>query len=94
MDANLQSYEKVNWRELIRKYQVPDLSKAAGQIFTSIVPYIGLMILMYFTLDISYWWTLLLAVPAAGFAVRTFIIFHDCGHQSFFGSKNLFWFKK
>jgi len=88
MDADLQSYEKVNWLELIKKYQVPDFPKAAGQILTSIVPYIGMMILMYFTLQISYWWTLLLAIPAAGFAVRTFIVFHDCGHQSFFGAKN------
>jgi omega-6 fatty acid desaturase (delta-12 desaturase) len=85
---NVQNFEGVNWREIIRKYQVPDFSKAAGQIFTSIVPYIGVMVLMYFTLGISYWLTLLLAVPAAGFAVRTFIIFHDCGHQSFFGAKN------
>jgi len=84
----VQGFDSVNWKELIRKYQVPDFPKAIGQILTSIVPYIGMMILMYFTLEISYWLTLLLAIPTAGFAVRTFIIFHDCGHQSFFGSKN------
>jgi omega-6 fatty acid desaturase (delta-12 desaturase) len=42
---------------------------------------------MYFSLDVSYWITLGLAVPAAGFLVRSFIIFHDCGHRSFFISR-------
>src|SRR6185437_14534584 len=30
------------------------------------------------------WLTLLLALPAAGLLVRTFIIMHDCAHGSFF----------
>jgi len=42
---------------------------------------------MYWSLGISYWLTLALALPAAGFLVRTFIVQHDCGHGSFFGSK-------
>ena len=41
---------------------------------------------MIWSLEISYWLTLLLAVPAAGFLMRIFIIFHDCGHGSFFKS--------
>jgi len=40
--------------------------------------------LCYFTLSYSYWLTLLLAIPAGGLLTRTFIIFHDCGHGSFF----------
>jgi omega-6 fatty acid desaturase (delta-12 desaturase) len=45
------------------------------------------MYLMFLTLGISYWITLGLAFPAAGFLVRSFIIFHDCGHRSFFRSR-------
>jgi hypothetical protein len=30
---------------------------------------------------------LLLAIPAGGLVVRLFIIQHDCGHGSFFGSR-------
>src|SRR3546814_4759094 len=37
--------------------------------------------------DLSYWITLPLAVVAAGFLVRIFIIQHDCGHGSFFKSR-------
>jgi omega-6 fatty acid desaturase (delta-12 desaturase) len=58
-----------------------------------VIPYLALMGLMAWASGISYWITLALAVPAAGFAVRIFIIFHDCGHGSFMKSSraNLFW---
>jgi acyl-lipid omega-6 desaturase (Delta-12 desaturase) len=39
---------------------------------------------MLASLRYSYWLCLLLAVPAAGFLVRLFMIQHDCGHGSFF----------
>jgi acyl-lipid omega-6 desaturase (Delta-12 desaturase) len=42
---------------------------------------------MYLSLDVGYWLTILLSLPAAGFVVRIFIIQHDCGHGSFFNSK-------
>jgi omega-6 fatty acid desaturase (delta-12 desaturase) len=41
---------------------------------------------MYFSLEVSYWVTLAMALPAAGFLARIFIIQHDCGHGSFFKS--------
>jgi omega-6 fatty acid desaturase (delta-12 desaturase) len=44
---------------------------------------------MYYSLEISYWLTLALAIPTAGFLVRIFIIFHDCGHGSFFKSRKV-----
>lgn len=39
---------------------------------------------MYLSMRVSYALTLVLAIPAAGFLVRVFIIQHDCGHGSFF----------
>jgi acyl-lipid omega-6 desaturase (Delta-12 desaturase) len=44
-------------------------------------------VLMYLALDFSYLLVLALAIPAAGFLVRTFIVFHDCAHGSFLPSK-------
>jgi fatty acid desaturase len=35
---------------------------------------------MWAALGTGYWVGLLLAVPAAGFLVRLFMIQHDCGH--------------
>lgn len=42
---------------------------------------------MLFCLNHGHWLGLLLAVPAAGFLVRLFMIQHDCGHGSFFRSR-------
>jgi omega-6 fatty acid desaturase (delta-12 desaturase) len=54
---------------------------------TSLVPYLALWAAMYLALDVSYWLVLALSLPAAGFLLRTFIIFHDCAHGSFLESK-------
>jgi len=78
-----------NWKEIISEYQVPSSKKAILQIITSFVPYLALWILMYFSMDWSIWITLALGLVNAFFLVRIFIIQHDCGHQSFFGSKRL-----
>ncbi|MBI4915931.1 MAG: fatty acid desaturase [Acidobacteria bacterium] len=51
------------------------------------VPFLGLWYLAYRFLDVSYWLTLATGVLAAGFLVRIFIIFHDCGHGSFFRAR-------
>ncbi len=69
------------------KYNRPDLRKSIWQIVNSFVPYVVLWYLMIQSLQYSYWLTLLLALPAAGFLIRLFIIFHDCGHGSFFKSR-------
>jgi omega-6 fatty acid desaturase (delta-12 desaturase) len=57
------------------------------ELATSVLPYLALSVAMYFALRVSYLLVLALAIPAAGFLVRTFIIFHDCSHGSFLPSK-------
>jgi omega-6 fatty acid desaturase (delta-12 desaturase) len=54
---------------------------------TSVVPYVAISVLMYFALDVSYLLALALLLPAAGFLVRTFVVFHDCAHGSLLPSK-------
>lgn len=75
-----------NWIEIISRYNFPDPAKSWFQVINSVIPYIILWVMMYYSLEISYLLTLLLSVFAAGFLVRIFIIFHDCGHGSFFKS--------
>jgi omega-6 fatty acid desaturase (delta-12 desaturase) len=75
-------------RELA-KYKLPDRWKSCWQVVNSLLPFCGLWYLMYLSISWSYWLTLLLAVPAAGFLVRIFIIQHDCGHHSFFRSRRV-----
>jgi omega-6 fatty acid desaturase (delta-12 desaturase) len=49
--------------------------------------FFGLWTLAYLALSASYWLTLALAIPTAGFLMRLFMIQHDCGHGSFFKSR-------
>ena len=81
--------EKNKYRKMLHQYQQPDLKRSLWQIINSYIPYFALLVAMYFSMDVSYWLTLLLAIPAAGFMIRIFIISHDCGHGSFFKSKKL-----
>ena len=77
-----------HWHAIVARYQKPDRWRSLWQAANSIFPFLVLWYLMYRSLAISYWLTLLLAIPTAGFMVRTFIIFHDCGHGSFFKSRS------
>ena len=75
------------WQELTANYQNPDRLRSLWQLVNSVVPYLILWYLMYRSLAISYWLTLAVSPLAAGFLIRIFIIFHDCGHGAFFRSK-------
>ena len=75
------------WRPIVAKYQQPNMRRSLWQIANTHIPYVLLWIVMIQTLKISYWLTLPFIILAAGFLVRNFIIFHDCGHQSFFATR-------
>jgi acyl-lipid omega-6 desaturase (Delta-12 desaturase) len=75
------------WREDLAPYAQPHLGRSLRELATSVVPYLGLSVLMYICLNISYLLVLVIAIPTAGFLVRTFILFHDCTHGSLLRSK-------
>ncbi|MBA3865014.1 MAG: fatty acid desaturase [Solirubrobacterales bacterium] len=75
------------WRDAIGGYESSSLPRALFDLATSVLPYVCLIVGMYFLLPVSVWLTLALAIPAAGFLLRTFIVFHDCAHGSFTESK-------
>jgi omega-6 fatty acid desaturase (delta-12 desaturase) len=75
------------WREIVARYQTPSIKRAVWQLVSTVVPLIGLFFVMRWSLTVSYWLTLALAIPAAGLTIRTFIIMHDCGHGSFLPSR-------
>jgi omega-6 fatty acid desaturase (delta-12 desaturase) len=79
---------KKNLGRMVGPYQHANPRHSVFQLFNTLLPYIALWVIMYFSLGVSYWLTLLLAIPAAGFLVRIFIFFHDCGHNSFFPKKS------
>jgi len=68
-------------------HEQPSLRRSLFDVTTSGVPYLALTVLMYLSLNFSVWITLALAIPTAGFLLRTFIVFHDCAHGSFLPTK-------
>jgi acyl-lipid omega-6 desaturase (Delta-12 desaturase) len=81
------SQANAHWRHALAPYARPHPGHAVADLATSVLPYLALSVLMYMTLDASYLLVLALAIPAAGFLVRTFIVFHDCAHGSFLPAK-------
>ncbi|HZQ47850.1 MAG TPA: fatty acid desaturase, partial [Verrucomicrobiae bacterium] len=75
------------WKAIVAEYQKPSAARAVWQIINTLGPLAILWYLMYRSLAVSYWITLPLALLAGAFLVRVFIIFHDCGHGSFFKSR-------
>lgn len=61
--------------------------KSTMQLLNTISPLLVTWILAYLSMSVSIWLAAGLAVVASGFIVRTFIIFHDCTHGSFYQSK-------
>lgn len=68
-------------------FEKTDTKKSIKQIINTLGPLIVLWYAAYLSLSVSYWLTLPILAVAAGFLVRTFIICHDCCHQSFFKNR-------
>jgi hypothetical protein len=79
--------ERSLWREALAPYARPRLGRSLLDLATSVLPYLALWVLMDLALGVSYLLALALAAPAAGFLLRTYIVFHDCAHGSFLASK-------
>src|SRR5205814_1982774 len=90
MDDPSQTKRQMNpavWKEIVAKYQQPSTPRALWQLLNTLGPLALLWYLMYLSLAISWWLLVPLAVLAGAFLVRVFIIFHDCGHGSYFKSQ-------
>ena len=78
-----------DWIEVLQKYRQPDQLRSVIEIAITAVPFILLWLAAWAALSISYWLTLVIAIPAAGFLVRLFLIQHDCGHGAFFRRRTI-----
>jgi omega-6 fatty acid desaturase (delta-12 desaturase) len=72
----------------VQPFTRPDRTKATWQVLNTLVPYVSLLAAMAVMahLGFPYWTILFVAVIAAAFYVRVFILFHDCCHGSFFAT--------
>lgn len=76
--------EARRWIKTLSPYQKPSNARSIFEIAITAFLFILCWIAMWLSLDISYWITFALTLPAAGFLVRLFLIQHDCGHGAFF----------
>lgn len=75
-----------HWNKLLAPYSRANNRKAGFQLASTAILFAINWGLMLWSLSISYWLTLALALPAAGLQIRLFIFQHDCGHGSFTSS--------
>ena len=85
--ADQQPADPALWKEIVKRHQRPSTLRAVWQIVNTVGPLVLLWYLMYLSLSVSWWLVIPLAIIAGAFLVRIFIIFHDCGHGSFFKSR-------
>lgn len=86
-EACMTEQKQANLRKQVVPYEKTELKSSVFQLLNTILPLLLLWYAAYYSLSISYWLTLAIGIVASGFVIRTFIIFHDCCHQSFFKSR-------
>lgn len=74
-------------RKEVAPFAKSERRKSIMQMVNTLGPLLVAWIAGFYLLQFSPWLTVACSVVAAGFVVRTFIIFHDCTHGSFFKSK-------
>ncbi|MFO7786172.1 MAG: fatty acid desaturase [Halospina sp.] len=75
-------------RQTLRTYCKPRPVRSIVEILITAIPFALTWVLVWLAASAGYWpLALALAIPAAGFLVRLFMIQHDCSHRSFFQSK-------
>lgn len=75
------------WKDILSPYFGADTWRSILQLTVSAGLFFGTWAVMLWSLDVHYGITLALAVLAAGFLMRLFMIQHDCGHGSYFKSQ-------
>src|SRR4029453_17814487 len=73
-----------NWTPILNRYREPDQVRGVLEVLITAVPFVLLWALMWASLGLSYWLTLIIAVPAAGLLGRLFMIQPDSGHRPLF----------
>ena len=75
------------WARKLAAFRTPNVKRGLFELFVTAVPFVLLWGGMLVGVKLGYWPSLLLALPAAAFLTRLFMIQHDCGHGSFFKSR-------
>jgi omega-6 fatty acid desaturase (delta-12 desaturase) len=86
-NSAISASEARGWTQILARYRQPNSVRSIIELVITAGPLVLLWVSMWTILDLGYWVCLVLAVPAAGFLVRLFMIQHDCGHGAFFHNR-------
>jgi omega-6 fatty acid desaturase (delta-12 desaturase) len=87
-DRGLSPPATPRWARILAGYTIPNHARSVAELAVTALPLVLLWTAAWFTFSLGYAWaSLLIAIPAAGFLVRLFMIQHDCGHGTFFASR-------
>lgn len=78
-----------DWVRILSEYRNPDQLRSAFELAVSIVPFVLLWCLAWWSLSISYWLTIAISILNSAFLLRLFAIQHDCGHGAFFKNRTV-----
>lgn len=77
-----------HWTRVLSRYREPSHARSIAELAVTAAPLVALWLVSWLAFSWGYWWaSLLIAIPAAGFLVRLFMIQHDCGHGAFFSKR-------
>lgn len=76
-----------DWTKMLGSYREPSHARSTIELLITAGPFVLFWVLMLAALKVGYWLSLIIALPAAGFLVRLFMIQHDCGHGAFFRNR-------
>ncbi|WP_419758777.1 fatty acid desaturase [Acidisoma sp.] len=76
------------WGRKLSPYRKPKTLRGLTELAITAIPFTALWLAIAVSIHFGlYWLYALLVFPAAGLLVRLFMIQHDCGHDSFFPSR-------
>jgi omega-6 fatty acid desaturase (delta-12 desaturase) len=87
-NSGLATSDARRWTRILGSYRTPNNVRSVAELAITALPLVALWTAAWFTFSLGHAWaSLLIAVPAAGFLVRLFMIQHDCGHGTFFADR-------
>ena len=87
-NSGLPALDARRWTKILGSYRNPNYARSIAELAITTLPLVALWTAAWFTFSLGHAWaSLLIAIPAAGFFVRLFLIQHDCGHGTFFAHR-------
>ena len=87
-DSGISGPDARQWTRILGRYSTTSRLRSLAELAITALPLVMLWIAAWFAFSIGHSWaSLLIAVPAAGFLLRLFLIQHDCGHGTFFAHR-------